>query len=115
MFDFFQSVRRDGQEAPSFLKDLDDVNIRNDDGENPLHVAITYSNIDAACELIRRGINVTLRTTGGQRHCIMRGLIIVRWLLREYSTTVAISNLLTNMVVRHFGPPCLTQEANMKL
>ncbi|WP_165441783.1 ankyrin repeat domain-containing protein [Rubinisphaera italica] len=65
MDDFFQNVRFDGYEALSALKKLDDVNIRNDDGENLLHVAIAYANTDVAVELIQRGIDVNAQDRKG--------------------------------------------------
>lgn len=66
MVDYFQAVRRDGRDAVSVLKALSDVNIRNDDGENLLHVAIVYSNHDAAVELIQRGIDVNAQDRMGR-------------------------------------------------
>ncbi|RCS44191.1 ankyrin repeat domain-containing protein [Bremerella cremea] len=65
MVDFFQAVRRDGHGALSSLNELDDVNIRNDDGENLLHVAIAYSNVDAAVDLIQRGVDVNAQDRKG--------------------------------------------------
>lgn len=65
MVDLFQAVRRDGHAALSSLKELEDVNIRNEDGENLLHVAIAYSNVDAAVELIQRGVDVNARDRNG--------------------------------------------------
>lgn len=65
MVDFFQAVRRDGREALSLLTKLDDVNIRNNNGENLLHVAIAYTNVDAAVELIQRGVDVNAQDRKG--------------------------------------------------
>lgn len=65
MTDFFQAVRRDGPGALSLLEGLDDVNIRNKDDENLLHVAVAFANVDAAVELIKRGIDVNAANRKG--------------------------------------------------
>lgn len=65
MVDFFQAVRRDGHGSLSSLRGLGDVNIRNENGENLLHVAIAWSNVDAAVELIRRGVDINAQDRKG--------------------------------------------------
>jgi ankyrin repeat protein len=59
-------VRRDGRDALSVLRELSDVNIRNADDENLLHVAIAYSNNDAAVELIHQGVDVNAQDRTGR-------------------------------------------------
>ncbi len=62
---FFKLCDEMGKKLCRRLKKLDDVNIRNGDGENLLHVAIAYSNVDAAVELIRRGVDVNAQDRKG--------------------------------------------------
>lgn len=65
MIDFFQTIRREGDEAVLRLRELTDVNLLNDSGENLLHVAIAYSNTAAALELLRLGVDVNHQAVNG--------------------------------------------------
>lgn len=64
--DYFQTVRRDGAAAVNILSSLDDINVRNEDGQNLLHHAIAYGNDAATSELLRRGIDVNTQDSKGQ-------------------------------------------------
>lgn len=65
MDDFFQLVRRYEPNSLSSLRTLENINIRNDSGENLLHAAIAYSNLNAASDLIQRGIDVNAKNLKG--------------------------------------------------
>lgn len=64
--DIFQSVRRDGNTVIPLLGELSNINITNEVGQNLLHMAAAYQNLDAAAELIRLGINVNAQDSSGQ-------------------------------------------------
>ncbi len=66
MVDYFQAVRRDGSAAIQLLATIGDINVRNEEGENLLHVAIAYGNQAAASFLIQRGIDVNAQDSKGQ-------------------------------------------------
>ena len=65
-FDYFQAVRRNGAAAIESLSALDDINLKNQGGENLLHEAIAYGNGEVAHWLIDRGIDVNSQNADGQ-------------------------------------------------
>jgi uncharacterized protein len=64
--DYFHVVRRLGAEAVPLLSTLLDINLVNEIGESLLHAAAARNNLQAAKELIRRGININLQDIEGQ-------------------------------------------------
>lgn len=64
--DLFQAIRRDGPSAMTIVASTPEINVRNDDQENPLHVAIAFGNQPVVDELIKRGIDVNAQDSKGQ-------------------------------------------------
>ncbi len=65
MTDVFQSVRRDKGGAVAMLRELSDINVRHDGGENLLHTAIAYGNMAAVNELLAMGIDLNAQDHKG--------------------------------------------------
>lgn len=64
--DVFQAVRRKTKDLNGLLDGLHDINLRSEDGQCLLHTAVAYGNIEAARELVRRGIDVNAQDKNGQ-------------------------------------------------
>ena len=64
--DLFQAVRRDGASAVTALANTHDINLKNDDEQNFLHVAIVYGNQSVIGHLLISGIDVNSPDSKGQ-------------------------------------------------
>jgi uncharacterized protein len=64
--DLFQMIRINASSTVAALQSATDINVRQDDGQNLLHMAIAYGNQPVICELFKLGIDVNAQDSRGQ-------------------------------------------------